>query len=89
MSHHYSITVDTSLAAVELAASGGGIALLLGKVAKQLQVSERLAIPFDIGVPSVQTHHLIRRESKQVSKPAVQTVENWLRDIFKGTVTAE
>ncbi|WP_422377029.1 LysR substrate-binding domain-containing protein [Roseibium sp.] len=76
------ITVDTSLAAVELAASGGGIALLLGKVARQLERSGRLAIPFNITLPSTRTHHLLHRDSARPARPAVRTVESWLREIF-------
>lgn len=76
------VTVDTSLAAVELAASGGGVALLLGKVARRLQGAGRLAIPFDFSVPSARTHHLVHREAMRAPRPAVQTVEAWLRDLF-------
>lgn len=76
------ITVDTSLAAVEHAAAGGGIALLLGKVARRLQASGRLAIPLDVSIPSVRSHYLLHREGSGPSNAATQTVESWLRGLF-------
>ena len=75
-------TVDTSLAAVELAAAGGGVALLLERIALALTASNRLAIPFDIKIPSDQTHYLLHRENAGPQKPASQTVEARLRRLF-------
>ncbi|WP_298983833.1 LysR substrate-binding domain-containing protein [uncultured Roseibium sp.] len=77
------ITVDTSLAAVEWAAAKGGVALLLGRVARQLASSGRLAIPFETTIPSLQTHYLLHREGSSVRKPSTQKVESWLRDLFR------
>lgn len=79
------ITVDTSLAAVELAAAQSGVALLLERVAESLVASGRLVIPFEAKIPSVQTHYLLQREADQPRKPAARTVENWLRRLFAGT----
>lgn len=76
------ITVDTSLAAVELAASGAGIALLLGKVARQLEKSGRLTVPLNTPLTSTRTHFLLHRETTQPVRPAVRTVEAWLRELF-------
>lgn len=81
-SGHSGVTVDTSLAAVELAAAGGGVALLLGKVAARLVGSERLTTPLDPGLPSMRTHYLLNRDNSSPRKPAVQRVETWLRDLF-------
>ncbi|GAB2183355.1 LysR substrate-binding domain-containing protein [Roseibium sp. LAB1] len=77
-----SATVDTSLAAVELAAAGGGVALLLGKVAGRLTGSGRLVVPLDVSLPSVRTHFLLQRDSASPGKPATQRVEMWLRQLF-------
>jgi len=79
---HKGITVDTSLAAVELAASGAGVALLLGKVAKRLEQGGRLSIPFDLAMPSTRTHYLLRKETARPARAAMLTVEAWLRDLF-------
>jgi LysR family glycine cleavage system transcriptional activator len=77
-----SATVDTSLAAVELAAAGGGVALLLGKVATRLAATGRLTTPLFPGLPSMRTHYLLNRDNASPRKPAVQRVETWLRDLF-------
>jgi len=76
------VTVDTSLAAVELAVANGGVALLLGKVAARLAKSGRLAVPFEVNIPSVRTHYLLQRDSATPRKPAAQRVEAWLRELF-------
>ncbi|MEO9528742.1 LysR substrate-binding domain-containing protein [Roseibium sp.] len=81
---HASITVDTSLAAVELAAAHGGIALLLGKVAARPVANGRLSVPLDIRVPSARTHHLLSRTPAVSPKTATQTVEAWIRELFAG-----
>ncbi|WFE91987.1 LysR substrate-binding domain-containing protein [Roseibium porphyridii] len=77
------ITVDTSLAAVEWAAAKGGVALLLGRVARQLASSGRLAIPFETTIPALQTHYLLHREGSSMRKPSAQRVETWLRELFQ------
>lgn len=76
------ITVDTSLAAVELAAARGGVALLLGKVARQLAANGRLAVPLDLSIPSMRSHYLLHRDGSGPAKSATQTVESWLRELF-------
>ncbi|WP_421983705.1 LysR substrate-binding domain-containing protein [Roseibium sp.] len=78
------ITVDTSLTAVELAAAQSGVALLLERVAMSLVASGRLVIPFEAKIPSVQTHYLLQRDADRPRKPAARTVENWLRRLFAG-----
>ena len=70
------------LAAVELAAASGGIALLLGKIARRLTGSGRLIVPLDISLPSVRTHYLLQGDSASLGKPATQRVEMWLRQLF-------
>jgi len=75
-------TVDTSLAAVELAAAKGGVAMLLGKVARQLQAVNRLAIPLKDSIPSMRSHYLMHRDGGAPSKAATQTVESWLRGLL-------
>ncbi|MEL7524348.1 MAG: LysR substrate-binding domain-containing protein [Pseudomonadota bacterium] len=79
------ITVDTSLAAVELAAARSGVALLLERVAMNLVAAGRLAIPFPEKIPSVQTHYLLHRATDTSQKPAARTVEAWLRGLFAGS----
>lgn len=76
------LAVDTSLAAVELAGAGAGVALLLGKVAARLIAGGRLAVPLDVSIPSVRTHYLLQRDSTSPRRPAAQRVEAWLRELF-------
>ncbi|KZM50369.1 LysR substrate-binding domain-containing protein [Labrenzia sp. OB1] len=79
---HPGITVDTSLAAVELAAARGGTALLLGKIASRLTGNGRLASPLDLEIPSLQTHFLLTRDNAPAPKAATGMVEAWIRDLF-------
>jgi len=76
------ITVDTSLAAVELAAAGGGVALLLSKVAKQLETNGRLSSPIELTLPSTRAHYLLHKETAQSTRPSVDTVKSWLREVL-------
>ncbi|PVB59939.1 LysR substrate-binding domain-containing protein [Labrenzia sp. 011] len=76
------VTVDTSLAAVELAAARGGTTLLLGKIASRLTENGRLAIPYDLEIPSLQTHFLLTRDNAAAPKAATGMVEAWLRELF-------
>ncbi|MCV0427982.1 MAG: LysR family transcriptional regulator [Roseibium sp.] len=77
-------TVDTSLAAVELAAARGGVTLLLERVATQLAATGRLAIPLETKIPSGQSHYLIHRDKAPRLSPAARLTENWLRSLFSG-----
>ncbi|WP_305984098.1 LysR substrate-binding domain-containing protein [Roseibium sp. MMSF_3544] len=77
-----SVTVDTSLAAVEWAAAQGGIALVLERIAHRLTSTGRLAVPFKTRIPSVQSHFLLHRDNGTAQKPAARTVEAWLRALF-------
>ena len=77
-------TVDTSLAAVELAAARGGVTLLLERIATRLEENGRLAIPFDTKIPSGQSHYLIHRDKAPRLSPAARLTENWLRSLFSG-----
>ncbi|MET1411201.1 LysR substrate-binding domain-containing protein [Roseibium sp. HPY-6] len=77
-----SVTVDTSLAAVELAAARGGVALVLERIAIRLAATGRLAIPFETRIPSRQSHYLLHRENAGPQKPAARVVEAWLRQLF-------
>ncbi|CTQ51493.1 Gcv operon activator [Roseibium album] len=79
-----SVTVDTSLAAVEWAAAQGGVALVLERIALQLQASGRLAIPVEAKIPSGQSHYLIHQENKPTLNTSAKHVENWLRVLFGG-----
>ncbi len=78
------VTVDTTLAAVEWAAAGGGIALILERAARMLAKCERLAIPFDSRIPLGQAHYLVHRERASPQSSAARLVEAWIKDLFSG-----
>lgn len=78
------VTVDTSLAAVEWVTSKGGVALLLERVARRLEDSGRIAIPFDIKVPSGQDHYLIHNDRQASRSAGSRRVEGWIRGLFAG-----
>ncbi|WP_299480692.1 LysR substrate-binding domain-containing protein [uncultured Roseibium sp.] len=78
------VTVDTSLAAVELAAAQGGVALVLERIALRLAATGRLVIPFETKIPSSQSHYLLHRENAGPQKPVARVVEAWLRQLFAG-----
>lgn len=77
-----SVTVDTTLAAVEWVASGGGVALILERAASRLAAAGRLAIPFETRIPLEQAHYLIERDNAPAKSAAVRLTESWLREVF-------
>ena len=76
------VTVDTTLAAVELAAAGAGVALILERAAIRLEEAGRLKIPLDIRIPLGQDHYLVERDHSARTRPEVETVKDWLRTIL-------
>ncbi len=76
------ITVDTSLAAVELATSGAGTALILERAAKRLKDANRIAIPLNTSIPLGQDHYLMERDHKIRPRPEVEMVKDWLGTIL-------
>ncbi len=77
-----SFTVDTSLAAVELAAAGAGIALVLKRIAQFLALSGRTSIVGDIQLPVLYRHYFAVPNSPRVERPEVQIFKSWLRAAF-------
>jgi LysR family glycine cleavage system transcriptional activator len=76
------VTVDTTLAAVELAAAGAGVALILERAAIRLEEAGRLKVPLDIRIPLGQDHYLVERDHSARTRPEVETVKDWLRMIL-------
>ncbi|MTI44301.1 LysR family glycine cleavage system transcriptional activator [Roseibium hamelinense] len=76
------ITVDTTLAAIEIAASGGGVALILERVARRLADQERLAIALNHCIPLGQDHFLIEHWDTRPPRMAVERVRTWLQALF-------
>ncbi|MEO8241832.1 MAG: LysR substrate-binding domain-containing protein [bacterium] len=75
--------LDTSLAAFELAAHGGGVALGRKSVAQHALLSGRLIAPFDLALPIDEAFHLIQPASRTAHPDAASFVE-WLLSIAHG-----
>lgn len=79
---HARFSVDTTVAALQLVAGGGGYATVLSRFAK-------LAIKTGMGLaiagpemPFRQSHYLIRRQGRGPLRPACQLFETWLIECF-------
>ncbi len=68
---------DTSLAAFELAANGGGIALGRSSLAKRELESGRLAAPFELAVPIEEGFYLLQTAGKD-PHPGAAIFTQWL-----------
>lgn len=76
------ITVDTTLAAVELSSTGGGVALVLERAARRLEASGRIAIPLPHRIPMVQTLFLVENSPARRPRAAVETVRDWIKTVL-------
>lgn len=71
-------TVDTSLAAIELAAAGMGCALVLRCFARSDRARGRIAIVPGIELPQPQAHYLLSSDGASSAKPETLVFEHWL-----------
>ncbi|MTH98854.1 LysR family transcriptional regulator [Roseibium sp. RKSG952] len=78
------ITVDTTLAAIEMAAADGGAALILDRAVDRLAAQGRVQRVLDVRIPLGQGHFLIEPTTARPPRLAVELVRNWLRDLFIG-----
>jgi len=72
------ITVDTTLAAIEIVASGYGFAMMLESLATDLIKADRIAIAADIRVPLDHAHYMLMPATKERIRPDVLMVRDWL-----------
>ncbi len=74
--------VDTMTAAIELATTGGGYAVVMERLVTMANAtSPRVAIAGE-AVPIPNAHYLMRPQSKRSKRPEVQLFESWLRMEF-------
>lgn len=73
---------DTSLIALEYAATGAGSVLVLDSFARPYLESGRLVRPVDARLPSQQAHYLMRRSGSQHA-PEVLLFTEWMLDCFR------
>ncbi|EBA15516.1 transcriptional regulator, LysR family protein [Roseobacter sp. SK209-2-6] len=84
MDQHARFSVDTTVAALQLVAGGGGYATVLTRFA-WLAIST--GMPLAIAGPEMpfqQSHYLIRRHGRKPLRPEVQLFEAWLAECFTG-----
>ena len=72
------INVDTSLAAMEMAANGNGAAIVLDCFAATYLQSGRLVSPTDLAIPVKQSHYLLMPENESRHRPEIMAFRNWL-----------
>lgn len=80
--------VDTMTAAIELAANGGGYAVVMKRLVDMANRSQpRVSVVGD-EVPIPNAYYLMRPQSKRSKRPEVQLFENWLFEEFSEDTNA-
>ncbi|WP_170561331.1 LysR family transcriptional regulator [Ruegeria atlantica] len=75
--------VDTTIAAVDIVAAGGGNAIVIEKFAKTaIETGRKVAIVGE-AVPIEQSHYLVAGQNSKADAAAKQRFEAWLEDIFR------
>jgi LysR family glycine cleavage system transcriptional activator len=77
--------VDTSLAAIELAASGAGAAMLMLRYALPPLAQGRLARAAGAEIPMGQGHYLMPATGENPRSTEVSLVRDWLTGLFEET----
>jgi LysR family glycine cleavage system transcriptional activator len=70
--------VDTSLAAIELAAAGQGCAMLLKSFCDSASVGKRLVAPLKLEVPVEESHYLLIADKDENLRPEVIIFREWM-----------
>jgi LysR family glycine cleavage system transcriptional activator len=78
--HRHVITVDTSLAALELVATGLGHTIVLRCFAERYIETGRVRRSFDIELPQEHAHYFLFREDSRALKPEVRLFRDWVMD---------
>ncbi|MEZ5733552.1 MAG: LysR substrate-binding domain-containing protein [Paracoccaceae bacterium] len=76
------LAVDTTLAAVEMVAGGGGVALILKRLAEGLVNAGRVAIPFAAEVEIDTGHYLVHDPESFTPNRDAAVLKDWLRQEF-------
>lgn len=80
----HGITVDTVLAAIELASAGQGHAMLLRSFTESSIFTSRLVRLLDMEMPLQRGHYLLTPESSDQTRAEVLLFREWLLDIARG-----
>ncbi|UUV08225.1 LysR family transcriptional regulator [Ruegeria sp. YS9] len=75
-------TVDTTIAAVDIVAEGGGYAVILERFARTaIEAGRSIAIVGD-AIPIEQSHFLVDGQRSNANSAAKQMFETWLKQVF-------
>ena len=73
------LTVDTSLAALELAAAGSGVALVLERFARPFIEQGRIRAVPGLQLPQEQSHYLLTRDGLNAPRAEAMLFCDWLQ----------
>ncbi|WP_299351043.1 LysR family transcriptional regulator [uncultured Shimia sp.] len=76
-------TVDTTIAAIDIVAAGGGCAVVLERFADYVISSGRPIAKIGAPIPIAQSHYLVGVSPPEVNDTAKQLFEAWLEEIFE------
>jgi len=76
--------VDTMTAAIELAATGGGYAVVMTRLVEMANATTQRVSVAGTEVPIPNGYYLMRPRSKRSKRPEVQLFEDWLFEEFSG-----
>lgn len=79
---HYGFVVDTTIAAIELVASGSGCAIVVSRIADSVIAGGRSIVKAGNTVQFEQSHFLVRSTSTKSTRPEVESFKTWLRARF-------
>jgi len=74
--------VDTMMAAIELAAAGGGYAVIMKQLVDMANAANPRVAIAGAEIPTPNGYYLMRPQSKRSKRPEVQLFENWLFEEF-------
>ena len=81
--------VDTMTAAIELAATGGGYAVIIKRLVDMANAAHPRVLIAGDPIPIPNGHYLMRPRSKRSKRPEVLLFEDWLREEFSTDTTPD
>ncbi|NRB20475.1 MAG: LysR family transcriptional regulator [Rhodobacteraceae bacterium] len=76
------LLTDTSLAAIEMAAAGAGVAMIMRRYAQAPLDQARVARVMDFEMPMGQGHYLMPTTGSDPNSPEERLVRDWITEIF-------
>ncbi|WIY23813.1 LysR substrate-binding domain-containing protein [Parasedimentitalea psychrophila] len=76
------LLTDTSLAAIEMAAAGSGVAMIMRRYAQAPLDQGRIARVMDFEMPMGQGHYLMPTTGSDPNSPEERLVRDWITEIF-------